>query len=84
MRGWASGEEKSSQGNDVELGEAAKVKLRIRDGVMATAMCMIIREWQKSQVLIGIIVGILDNIPQYFFLLISIMSFERSTKKKFI
>jgi hypothetical protein len=39
---------------------------------------------EEGQVLIGIIVGILDNIPQYCFLLISIMSFERSTKKKFI
>ena len=48
LRGWASGEGKSPQGNDVELGEAAKLKLRIRDVVMATAMCMIIGEWKKS------------------------------------
>jgi hypothetical protein len=82
LRGWASGEEKSPQGNFVELGEAAKVKLKIRDVVTATAMSMIIREWKKSQVLIGIIVDILDNIPQYCFLLISTMSKKCLPKKK--
>jgi hypothetical protein len=82
LRGWASGEEKSPQGNFVELGEAAKVKLKIRDVVTATAMSMIIGEWKKSQVLIGIIVDILDNIPQYCVLLISTMSKKCLPKKK--
>ena len=58
-----AGEEKEPRGDRVPSGEKEKEKLRLRDLVVATGICMVIGEWSKRQVVIGIIVNILNNIP---------------------
>jgi hypothetical protein len=40
-----------------------KLRQRLRDVVVGMGMCMVIEEWRKRQVVIGIIVAILDSIP---------------------